>query len=166
VWKSIANGFESGLAARIREQFQQEFRAFELQESDDLEKAGQKMVDSLEKHAALLGGLRIVKLLADVAVVIAVIWYTWFPNWYHLLLIPLGVSATHQLAELIARAAAEATRARVRRQREHLVAAKIADPIEKALADWPATGGSAFERLQQVLTNVPRLIKLLAARIP
>ena len=161
VWKSIANGFESGLGNRIREQFQQEFRAFELQESDDLEKAGQQMVDTLEKRPALLGGLRIVKAAADVVVVIAVLWYTWFPSWYHLLLIPLGVSATHQIVELIVRAAAEATRTRVRRQREHLVAAKISEPIEKALADWPATGGTAFARLQHVLSNVPRLIKQL-----
>jgi GTPase SAR1 family protein len=163
VWKSIANGFESGLASRTRDQFQQEFRSFELQEADDLDKAGKQMVDGLEKHPALLTGLRIAKVAADATVVIAVFWYTWFPSWYHLLLIPLGISATHQIAELIARAAAEATRARVRRQREHLVAAKIADPIEKVLADWPATGGTAFARLQHVLSNVPRLIRQLCA---
>jgi len=161
VWKSIARGFESGLALQIRERFQQEFRAFELKETDDLEKAGQRMVDAVEKNPAILSGLRIAKLAADVAIVIAVIWWTWFPSWYHLLLIPLGVSLTHQVAEWMVRAAAEATRAQVRRQRENLVAATITDPIEKALAEWPATGGSSFERLQQVLGNVPRLIRML-----
>ena len=161
VWKSIARGFESGLALQIRERFQQEFRAFELKETDDLEKAGQRMVDAVEKNPAILSGLRIAKLAADVAIVIAVIWWTWFPSWYHLLLIPLGVSLSHQVAEWMVRAAAEATRAQVRRQRENLVAATITDPIEKALADWPATGGSSFERLQQVLGNVPRLIRML-----
>jgi hypothetical protein len=161
VWKSIANGFESGLGNQIRDRFQSEFRTFELQEADDLETAGRKMVDSLEKHAALLGGLRVLKAAADVVVVSAVLWWTWIPSWYHLLLIPLGISATHQIAELIARGAAESVRARVRRQREHLVAATIADPIEKTLSDWPATGGSEFGRLQQVLSNVPRLIKQL-----
>lgn len=161
VWKSIARGFESGLALQIRERFQQEFRTFELKETDDLEKAGQRMVDAVEKNPAILSGLRIAKLAADVAIVIAVIWWTWFPSWYHLLLIPLGVSLTYQVAEWMVRAAAEATRAQVRRQRENLVAATITDPIEKALADWPATGGSSFERLQQVLGNVPRLIRML-----
>jgi energy-coupling factor transporter ATP-binding protein EcfA2 len=161
LWRSIATGFESGLASRIRDRFQQEFRAFELKETDDLEKAGQQMVDTVEKHPVLLGGLRATKTVADVAVVIAVFWYFWFPSWYHLLLIPLGVALTHQVAEWIARGAAEATRARVRRQRENLVSATISEPIEKALAEWPANNGSPFARLRQVLDNVPRLIRTL-----
>jgi len=165
VWKSIANGFESGLASRIRDQFQQEFRAFELKESDDLEKAGQQMVDAVEKHPVLLSGLRVTKVVADVVVVIAVVWYMWFPSWYHLMLIPLGVSLTHQVAEWIARAAAEATRARVRRQREHLVAATLSEPIEKTLIEWPANNGSPFARLRQVLDSVPRIIKQLCGRV-
>jgi hypothetical protein len=47
----------------------------------------------------------------------------------------------------------------VRRQREHLVAATISEPIEKLLSDWPANNGSPFARLRQVLENVPRLIR-------
>ena len=165
VWKSIAQGFDSGLASQIRDRFQTEFRAFELQETDDLEKAGQQMVDALEKHPVLLSGLRIGRVAADVAIILAILYWTWIPTWYHLLLIPLGVSATQQVAEWLARAAAEATRSRVRRQREHLVAATLADPIAKTLADWPATGGSSFERLQQVLGNVPRLIRQLCEKV-
>lgn len=164
VWKSIAEGFNSGLAVQVRDRFQAEFRRFELQEADDLEKAGKQMVDGIEKNAALLTGLRVLKAAADVAVVIAVLYFTWVPSWYHLLLIPLGISATHQVAEWMARAAAEATRSRVRRQREALVAATLADPIEKTLADWPASGGSSFERLQQVLRNVPNLIRQLCEK--
>lgn len=166
VWKAIANGFDSGLALQIRDRFQTQFRTFELQEADDLEKAGRQMVDRIEKNAALLTGLRALKLTSDVVVVIAVLYFTWIPSWYHLLLIPLGVSATHQVAELLTRAAAAATRSRVRRQRENLVTATLAEPIEKALADWPATGGTSFERLQQVLRNVPALIRQLCEKLP
>jgi energy-coupling factor transporter ATP-binding protein EcfA2 len=165
MWKTIARGFESGLGSQIRDRFQHEFRSFELQETDDLDRAGQQLVDSVEKHPAVLGTLRVFKVAADAVAVILVIYFTWFPSWYHLLLIPLAVSVTHQVAELLTRGAAEAARARVRRQRESLVASVIAGPIEQALADWPATGGSSFERLQQVLRNVPHLIRQLCDRV-
>ncbi|HEY3787505.1 MAG TPA: GTPase [Urbifossiella sp.] len=161
VWKTIAHGFDAGLALQVRDRFQQEFRTFELKETDDLERAGQQMVNSVENHPLFLGGLRIAKIAADVFVVALIIYLTWFPGWYVLLLIPLGVSATHQIAELLARGAAEATRARVRHQREALVESTLTDPLAAWLAEWPATGGSSFEKLQQVLREVPALIRRL-----
>jgi hypothetical protein len=165
VWKQIAHGFDAGLAAQARDRFQHEFRSFELKETDELDQAGQQMVDTLEKNPVLLYGLRGGKLAADLVVVGAILYLTWVPSWYHLLLIPLGVSATQQVAELGARGAAEATRARVRRQREALVSSALTDPLAAWLAEWPATGGSAFERLQQVLRRVPVLIRQLEERV-
>jgi hypothetical protein len=165
VWKQIAHGFDAGLAAQARDRFQHEFRSFELKETDELDHAGQQMVDTLEKNPVLLYGLRGGKLAADLVVVGAILYLTWVPSWYHLLLIPLGVSATQQVAELGARGAAEATRARVRRQREALVKTALTDPLAAWLAEWPATGGSAFERLQQVLRRVPVLIRQLEERV-
>jgi len=161
VWKAIAHGFDAGLAAQVRGRFQQEFRAFELKETDELERAGQKMVDALEKRPAFLGILRGVKLAADAAAIAVILYFTWVPSWYQLLLIPLGVSATHQLAELIVRGAAEAARGRVRQQREALVSASLSGPLAAWLDDWPATGGTSFEKLQQVLQRSPALIRQL-----
>jgi hypothetical protein len=165
VWKGIAHGFDAGLASQARDRFQQEFRTFELKETDELEHAGQAMVNAVEKNPALLYLLRGGKLAADVVVVIAVLWFTWVPSWYHLLLIPLGVSLTHQIAELVARGAAEATRARVRHQREALVSSTLSGPLAAWLAEWPATGGSSFERLQQVLRRVPVLVRQLDEQV-
>lgn len=165
VWKQIAHGFDAGLAAQARDRFQQEFRTFELKETDELDTAGQQMVNTLEKNPPLLYAFRGVKLAADVIVVGVIVYLTWFPTWYELLLIPLGVSATHQAAELVVRGAAETTRARVRHQREVLVSSTLTDPLAAWLAEWPATGGSAFERLQQVLRRVPLLIRQLEERV-
>ena len=165
VWKGISHGFDAGLSTQARDRFQQEFRTFELKETDDLDRAGQDMVNGLEKNPALLYSLRVGKLATDAAVVVGVLVLTWVPSWYHLLLIPLGVSATHQAAELVARAAAEAARARVRNQREALVSAALTVPLAAWLAEWPATGGSSFERLQQVLRRVPLTIRSLEERV-
>jgi len=165
VWKGIAHGFDAGLATQARERFQQEYRTFELKETDELEHAGQQMVGAVENHPAVLYTLRGGKLAADLAVVVGVLVVTWPPSWYHLLLVPLGVSATHQAAEVVARGAAEAARARVRSRRETLVSSALTTPLAAWLADWPATGGSSFERLQQVLRRVPQTIRQLEEKV-
>ena len=165
IWKSIAHDFDAGIAPAAREQFQQSWKRFELRETDALDKAGQEMVRNLEQNPVLLYGLRGAKLVADIAVVAGVLAATWVPSWYHLLLIPLGISATHQVAELGVRGTSESARSRVRNQREALLEVEVTTPLAATLAEWPATRGSALERLQQVLHRVPVLIRSLEERI-
>jgi ethanolamine utilization protein EutP (predicted NTPase) len=165
VWKNIAHGFDAGLAMQARDRFGQQLRAFEVQETDDLDRAGEELVNRVEGNPAFLYTLRGGKLAADILVVILILVFTWPPAWYHLLLIPLGVSATHQIAELLVRGAVEAARARVRSRREALVSSALTDPLAAWLAEWPATGGTSFERLQQVLRRVPETIRQLAERV-
>lgn len=165
VWKGIAHGFDAGLANQARDHFAQDYRSFELKETDELESAGKRMVDTVEKNPVILYTLRGGKLLADVAVIGGVVYMAWGVSWYTLLLIPVGVSATHQLTELAIRGAAEGTRSRVRNQREALLQTALSGPLSGWLAEWPATGGSSFERLQQVLRRVPPMIKQLEDRV-
>ncbi|QDU20119.1 GTPase domain-containing protein [Urbifossiella limnaea] len=165
VWKAAARGFDGPLSAEARDRFHHAFRTFELKETDDLETTGRQLVAHLEGNPALLYGLRGGKLAADAAVVGAAVWFTWPPGWVLLLLVPLGVSATHQAAELAARGAAEAARLKVRNHRESLMTETLTAPLAVWLADWPATGGTAFEKLQQVLGRVPQLIRLLEAQV-
>jgi hypothetical protein len=165
VWKQIAHGFDAGLAVQARDRFAQDFRTFELKETDELESAGRALVDGLEKNPTLLYTLRGGKLLVDALAVFAVLYFTWVPSWYHLLLLPIVVSITHQLTELLARGAAETARARVRNQREHLVETALTAPLAKWLSEWPATGGSSFEKLQQVLQRVPDEIRKMTDRV-
>ena len=83
VWKQVAHGFDAGLRPQARDRFQQEFRGFELKETDELERAGRELTEGLEKNPALLTTLRGGKLAADVAVVgrrSSV--PTWPPNWW------------------------------------------------------------------------------------
>ena len=84
------------------------------------------------------------------------IYLTWAAGsaWY-LLLAPFGVSATHQFAELATRGVAEGARQRIRSHRESLVTNSLTAPLAQWLAEWPTTGGTSFEKLQQVLRRVP-----------
>jgi hypothetical protein len=166
LWKQIAARFDSELAPQARDRFATDFRAFELKESEDLEAAGKALVAGVENNPALLYTLRAGKFAADLAIIGGVVYLAWAAGsaWY-LLLAPLGVSATHQFAEVVTRGIAEAARHRVRSHRESLVVTNLTAPLAAWLAEWPTTGGTSFEKLQQVLRRVPDLIRQMEERV-
>ncbi len=164
IWKQIAVRFDSELAPQARERFAHELRTFELKESDELEQAGKRLVEGLEKNPAMLYTLRGGKFVVDLVIIGSVIYFTWPPGW-SLLLIPVGVSITHQGTELAVRGVVERARTRVRNQREDLVSSALTTSLAAWLSQWPATGGSSIEKLQQVLRRVPESIRQLDERV-
>ena len=164
LWKQTAVRFDSELAPQARDRFSSEFRTFELKESEDLEDAGKALVAGLENNPALLHTLRGGKFALDLAIIGGVVYFTWPPGWL-LLLIPLGVSATHQFTEVAARGVAEGARTRVRSHRESLVTTFLSAPLAVWLSEWPSTGGTSFEKLQQVLRRVPDAIRQMESRV-
>jgi hypothetical protein len=165
LWKQIAIRFDSELGPQSRGQFEELLRSFELKETAELETLGQALVKRLERSPALLHTLRGVKLASDMAIIIAGIVLAVGTSWYYLLVIPIGVSLTHQIAELIVRGVVEQVRNRVRHQREDLLSSLLTGPLAGWLVEWPTRGGSAFERLQQVLRRIPQTIRQLEARV-
>ncbi len=164
LWKQIAVRFDSELGPQARDRFATDFRTFELKESEDLEDAGKALVAGLENNPALLHTLRAGKFGLDLIIIGSVIYFTWPPGWM-LLLAPVGVSATHQFAELATRGVAEGARQRIRSHRESLVTTSLSAPLAQWLAEWPSTGGTSFEKLQQVLRRAPDLIRAMEERV-
>lgn len=164
LWKQIAVRFDSELAPQARERFATDYRTFELKESEDLEDAGKALVSGLENNPALLHTLRGGKFALDLTIIGSVVYFTWPPGWL-LLLAPVAVSATHQFAELATRGVAEGARQRIRSHRESLVTGSLTAPLAQWLAEWPSTGGTSFEKLQQVLKRVPDAIRAMEQRV-
>jgi ethanolamine utilization protein EutP (predicted NTPase) len=167
VWKQIAVRFDSELGPQARARFDEELRTFEMKETDELEAAGKALVDALHNHPAMLYGLRAGKLAADLFVIVLVLYLVIGAGWspWALLLIFLGVSATHQATEFAVRGVVEGARARVRNQRENLMTAELTNPLSTWLSEWPATGGSSIEKLREVLLRVPETIRQLETRV-
>jgi hypothetical protein len=164
LWKQLAVRFDAELVPQARERFSNDQRAFEMKESEDLEEAGRALVAGLENNHTLLYTLRGGKFAVDLVIVCGVVYFTWPPGW-GLVLVPLGVSATQQFAELATRGVAEGARQRIRSHREHLVAASLSAPLANWLTEWPSTGGTSLEKLQQVLRRVPELIGQMEERV-
>jgi hypothetical protein len=165
VWKQLAHAFDAGLKQEATDRFDAAARQFELTESSELEQAGRSLTDYLSSRPGVLGGLRVAKLLADVAAVALVVVFTWPPSWYLLLFVPLAVAVTHQVAELAVRGAVEAARTSARAKRETLLRDQLTGPMAKWLDERPAAGGSSVERLQLALRRVPAVIRELAAAV-
>ncbi|MBL8868094.1 MAG: GTPase domain-containing protein [Planctomycetia bacterium] len=165
LWKESVHAFESGLKQQGLDRFAAFARQFEQTEGDELEQAGRKLTESLAANPSMLGLLRYGKLAVDIAAVAVVVWWTWVPSWYHVLLLPVAAAASHLFAELVIRWRVELVRVAARRRRESRLREQVAAPLARWLDEVPATGGSSVERLQQVLRRVPENLKALAAAV-
>jgi hypothetical protein len=166
VWRQIAHNFEAGLKPLAEERFRQTARQFEVKESDELEQAARSVTEWLTNRPGLLAVLRVGKIALDVAIIALVLWATWVPSWYHILLLLLAVGLTHQAVELIVRWTVGAVRHRARAKRESLLAEQLSGPFAAWLAEQPLAGGSPVEQLRQVLHRIPELIRAVAAAVP
>src|SRR5262249_40594687 len=80
---------------------------------------------------------------------------------HDLILVPLSASVAHMLVEWLGSAYVDTPRELTRDRQQALVSEGVAVPLAEWLTQWPATGGTAFERLQLALSRVPRIIHQL-----
>jgi hypothetical protein len=79
--------------------------------------------------------------------------------------VPLVASLTHQLVELLGKTVVDAQREQTRERQQTLMKQHLSVPLAEWLAQWPATGGSDFERLQRALRRIPTAIAQLETRV-
>ena len=76
-------------------------------------------------------------------------------GWQDFIIVPLVASLTHQLVELLGRRWWMRSASRRAQRQQELLKQHLSGPMAEWLTKWPATGGSAFERLQQALGRIP-----------
>lgn len=163
VWAHIADGFDHGLADQAQGRFEQAFRGFQLGLADEIDRTARAIYEELEKSPAKLKVLRGGKLAIDMAAVAGAVvsgGHSWGLDF---VLVPLYASITHQLVELLGKGYVDTQREQTRVRQFALVQQQIADPLAEWLGQWPATGGSTYERLQQALRRIPVAVQQLGA---
>lgn len=161
VWAHIDRGFHGRLTQDAEDQFRQDFRSFQLGLTDEVERTARAIYEDLEKNPALLNALRGGKLAIDVAAVAAAA-LTAGVHWgLDFVLVPLAASVTHQLVELMGRQYVDNQRDLARRRQQELVTRCVARPLAEWLAQWPASGGSPYERLNLALRRLPADVQQL-----
>lgn len=169
-WQQLARRFPNDLLPAWQEQWESLSRRFTCQEQEELEHSCQRLLEQWQNHPGRLAVARAAKLVLDLGGITTVVWLSWPLDWYHLLLVPLSASLTHQVVEWLAAMQVEALRRRLRQQRSVHLRQTLSEPLEAWLQQWPAQGETPLARLQQVLTETPtalqRLELAVAARMP
>jgi hypothetical protein len=160
LWRHVAEGFDESLGERTREKFQAGFRSLQAGLAQEVEQTARKIYEELEKSPARLNALRGSKFTLDV-VSIAGALAIGHIGLHDLVLVPLSASVAHQLVEWLGAAYVETQRDQTRERQQALVVKHLADPLAEWLARWPATGGTAYERIQLALARVPTAIRRL-----
>jgi hypothetical protein len=164
LWAHIDKGFAAGLADQTRERFRQGFRGFQLGLADEVDRTARSIYEELEKKPVALNTLRGSKFAIEVAAVTGTVLHFGLNIW-DLVLVPLAASVTHQLVELLGKQYVDNLREQARSRQQALLTHYISAPLAEWLAEWPATGGSAYERLQLALRRVPAALQQLDGQV-
>jgi hypothetical protein len=160
LWAHVEQGFAGGLAESARERFQQGFRAYQLGLASEVDTTARAIYEDLEKSPVLLNTLRGGKLALDVAAITGAV-VAGAHLWQDIILVPVAAAVTHQLVELLGKQYVESQREAARQRQQALMAQYISAPLAEWLTNWPATGGSAYERLQLALRRLPDAVRQL-----
>jgi hypothetical protein len=165
LWAHVAEGFHAGsFAERIREHFQQDYRNFQTGLTTEVDRTARAIYEQLEKTPAVLNTLRGGKFALDMAAIGGTLAAGGI-TWHDFILVPLVASLTHQLVELLGKQVVDAQREQTRERQLLLMKQHLSAPLTEWLTQWPATGGSAFERLQLALRRIPVAVAQLDARV-
>lgn len=160
LWAHIARGFDHGLAEQARERFEQGVRGFQLGMADEIERTARALYEDIEKNPALLNALRGSKFALEVASITGAV-VAGGITWTDLIWVPLAAAVSQYLVEWLGKQYVDTQREAARNRQQALVAQYISGPLAEWLAQWPATGGSAYERLQTALQRIPTAVQEL-----
>jgi len=158
LWAHVAKGLDDGLNAGAKKKLEETFRGFQMGLADEVERTSRAIYADLEKNPVLLNTLRGGKFALDVAAVATPLVTFGLSPW-DLVLVPLALSVTQMLVELFGKQYVESQREQTRRRQYDLARALVAKPLGEWIAQWPLSGGSSFEQLQQVLNRIPQSIR-------
>ncbi|MFO0846172.1 MAG: GTPase [Gemmataceae bacterium] len=165
LWRLIHEGFSDRvLPERAGERFQQLYRDFQAGLAREVDRTARGIYEELAKRPLLLNGLRTGKFAFDAAAIGATILQGGV-GVHDIILVPLVASVTHHLVEWLGKEYVDSEREKARQRQQGLLHELFATPMAEWLARWPATGGSAFERLQLALTRLPGSISSLDTRV-
>ncbi len=167
LWQHVHQGFNIGLADTVRERFNDSFRGFEIGLTDEVERTARAIYLDLEKNPVALNSIRSGKFAAEIAAIIgSVALGIWTGGiGAGLVLAPLSASVIQMLTDFFGRQYVDFHREQTRDRQQALVAQHLSVPLADWLTLWPTTGGSAYERLQQVLQRLPPNLQQLEAAV-
>ena len=85
--------------------------------------------------------------------------------WLGAIVAPLSASVIQMLTEFFGKQYVDFHREQTRERQQALVTQQLSQPLADWLTQWPTTGGSAYERLQQVLQRFPENLQQMESAV-
>jgi hypothetical protein len=164
VWKHVDEGFRGDLAATFHQRFEQAFRGFQISLADEIERTARSIYEELEKSPATLNTLRGGNFALDVLAIGGALTIGHI-GLHDIVLVPLLASIKQHIVELLGKQYVDNQREQIRARQQVLVTECVTTPLAQWLAQWPATGGSEFERLQIALRRIPPALQELDSAV-
>jgi hypothetical protein len=164
LWAHVQAGFNVGLADQARQRFDEGFRGFQLGMADEVDKTARAIYEDLQKNPMALNVLRGTKFTLEVAAITGTVVAGGINVW-DILWVPLAASITHHLVELLGKQYVDNERELARNRQLAMMRQHVSAPMADWLAQWPSTGGSAYERLQVALRRIPEGLQELRAAV-
>jgi hypothetical protein len=168
LWQHVAQGFNTGLDSAVKERFNESFRGFQIGLGDEVERTARAIYEDLEKNPIALNAFRGTKFGVEIAGTIATVGATVVSLGVGPLglglaaaVAPLSASVVQLLVEFFGKQYVDYHREQTRDRQQALVTQHISAPLAEWLTQWPTTGGSAYERLQQILARFPHNLQQL-----
>lgn len=172
LWNHVHQGFQTGLNDVIKERFNDSFRGFQVSLESEVERTARAIYEDLEKNPAALNAFRGTKFTMEVTAVTgsltAIFWSAGLATpavVAALVVAPLSASVVQMLVEFFGKQYVDYHREQTRERQQALVNEQLSQPLATWLTQWPTTGGSAYERLQQILHRFPENLRQLNAAV-
>jgi hypothetical protein len=165
VWAHITAGFNGGLTDMVRQRYDQCFRGFQLGMADEVDRTARAIYEDLQKNPVALNVLRGTKFTLEIAAITGTILTAGAHFALDIVFVPLAASVTHHLIELLGKQYVDNQREQARDRQMIMMARQISAPLADWLAQWPTTGGSAYERMHLALRRIPENLGQLRAEV-
>ncbi len=160
LWAQAVRGFEGDLSKILHDRYIQGLKEFQGGQREEIDATARAIYEDLEKSPGKLNTLRGGKFALDIAAITGSLLMGTI-GWHDFIVVPLAAAISQQLVEWLGAGYVELQKEKARQRQRELVARHISRPIGDWLAQWPATGGTSYERLQLALTRIPQsLVKL------
>ncbi len=165
LWALVSRGFDADLNEGVHKEFETRFRDFQLALADEVDRTSRAIYAELEKSPAMLNTLRGSKFAIDIAAIVGAVITAGHNFVLDIALVPLAASMTQMLVDFFGQQYVDSQREQARERQRQLARQYISAPIAEWLMQWPVSGGSTFEKLQQVLRRIPSEIERVGAAV-
>jgi hypothetical protein len=172
LWQHIQQGFNAGLDTTVKELFNDAFRGFQISLGDEVERTARAIYEDLEKNPVALNAFRGTKFTLEVSTILGSAGAILMTGGLAapaviaaVVMAPLSASVIQMLTEFFGMQYVDLHREQARSRQEALVLQHISGPLTDWLTKWPTTGGSQYERLQQILKRFPQSLQQLEAAV-